>query len=146
MYSEGTKLRAHTVSENLGATSEFPAPEGSHETFCTEDSNSGVTCKRLVFMLNNTHVYVKKKKKNPAVCDRKKKQRAAVPKLVPRDLSTPELIKCHIKFCELKTKFSRNPHPTPLLMQVSELRLPTKVYDLFSKMGQSYHTHRSILI
>jgi len=61
MYSEGTKPRAHALSENLRATSKFPAPERPHETFCTEDSNSGVTCKRLVFMLNNTHVYVKKK-------------------------------------------------------------------------------------
>jgi len=70
MYSEGTKPRAHTPSENLGATSKFPAPEESHETFCTEDSNSRVTCKRLVFMLNNTHVHVKKK--IPSVYDPKK--------------------------------------------------------------------------
>lgn len=60
MYSEGTKPRAHTLSENLGATSKFPAPEGWHEKFCTENSNSGVTCERLVFMLNNKHVYVRK--------------------------------------------------------------------------------------
>ena len=67
MYSEGTKPRAHTLSESLGATSKFPAPEGWHERLCTEDSNYGVTCERLVFMLNSKRVC----QKNPAVCDPK---------------------------------------------------------------------------
>jgi hypothetical protein len=58
MHSDETKPRAHTLSENLEATSKFQAPEGWHEKFCTEEPNSGVTCERLVFMLNNKHVYV----------------------------------------------------------------------------------------
>jgi hypothetical protein len=68
MYSEESKPRAHALSENLEATSKFPAPEGWYEKFCMEDSNSGVTCERLVFMLNNKHVYVRK----TPVCDPKK--------------------------------------------------------------------------